>query len=108
MGTCPGRARHPQLLVSPNHLTKEPLGKFVAAQFKVRRDVTKDSGQGPDAKGIVLWNGDVVFAVLLSGQAQVAAGLTSDLIAKLAEGVREIVPRKVTGKPHTAITSSRT
>jgi len=30
-------------------------------------DIRKDSRQSPDAKRIVLWNGDVVFATLLSG-----------------------------------------
>jgi hypothetical protein len=37
-----------------------------------------------------------------------AAGLAGYRITELAKSVREITSRQIAGKPHTAITSSRT
>ena len=48
------------------------------------------------------------FASRGSREAEVAAGLTGRLVPERAEFLDEIVPAKVSGQPHTAMTSSLT
>ena len=62
----------------------------------------------PPSYFFVVGNHEMMLATLRGGQADVTAGLSCNLITELAEGLCEVIPRKVTGKPHTAITSSRT
>ena len=51
---------------------------------------------------------EVMFPMFSCGEAEMATSLASDAIAELAESLREVASREVAGKPHTAITSSRT
>ena len=50
----------------------------------------------------------MMFAVLVRREAKIATGSAGYRITKLAKRVSEIASRQITGKPHTAITSSRT
>jgi hypothetical protein len=56
----------------------------------------------------MLWDREVMFAMLMGGQAKMATGLAGDGIAELAECLGQVASREITGKPHTAMTSSRT
>jgi hypothetical protein len=56
----------------------------------------------------MLGNGEMMLAVLVSGESKMAAGLASDCVAELVESLSEIASRQIAGKPHTAMTSSRT
>jgi hypothetical protein len=56
----------------------------------------------------MLGNSEMMLAVLMGRKAEMAAGLVSDGISELAKILREITSRQIAGKPHTAITSSRT
>ena len=71
-------------------------------------DIRQNRRKRADAKAIVLGNGDVMLASLQRSQAKVAAGLTSDPVAKQSQGMGKIRSRDVAGKSHTLITSSRT
>lgn len=53
-------------------------------------------------------NRQMMLAVLVSGKSKVAAGLASDRITECAENLGEVASRQIAGKPHTAMTSSRT
>jgi len=50
----------------------------------------------------------MMLTVLVSGESEMAAGLASDQITKCAENLGEVTSRQIAGKPHTAMTSSRT
>ncbi len=50
----------------------------------------------------------VMLAMLLRGQAKMTTGLTGDGIAELVEYLGQVAAREIAGKPHTAMTSSRT
>jgi hypothetical protein len=50
----------------------------------------------------------MLFAVLVRREAKMAAGLAGYTITELPKRLSEIAYRQITGKPHTAITSSRT
>lgn len=71
-------------------------------------NICKNGGECTDAKGVVAWNGDVMFPAFFRGQAEMAAGLAGDTITERPERFREILPREITRKPQMAITSSRT
>ena len=70
--------------------------------------IGEDRRERADTERGVLGNREVVLAVLVGSQAQVAAGLASDGVAKRSKNLSEITSRQIAGKPHTAITSSRT
>lgn len=50
----------------------------------------------------------MVLAMLKRGETKMATGLASDRVTELSKGLSEIVSRQISGKPHTAMTSSRT
>jgi hypothetical protein len=56
----------------------------------------------------MLWDCDVVLAMLKRREAKMATGLASTGITELAKRLGEIISREIARKPHTAITSSRT
>jgi hypothetical protein len=62
--------------------SEEKLQEILTAQAVMSRDLTDDRGKGPDAQWIMPRDGDVVLAVLDRGQAEMASGLTGDLIAE--------------------------
>lgn len=74
----------------------------------MRGHISEKGGEGADAKRCMLRDREVVLAMLIGGESKVTAGLAGDRIAKLAKGLSEIAPGQIAGKPHTAITSSRT
>jgi hypothetical protein len=49
------------------------LIQFVAADFKVARDVTEDPGQSSHFDRIMVGNRDVMLATVVCGQPQMAA-----------------------------------
>ena len=69
--------------------------------------ISQNSSEG-DTEWAVLRDRDVVFAMLVRCEAKVAAGLSSDLVSERPQHADEILTTDITGKPHTAITSSRT
>ena len=97
---------------APQHgpcvLTEEPFKDFVASASEMCRDISKDGGQSSNAEWGMLRDCQVMFAILARGETKVTAGLAGDGIAELAEGLGEVVSREIAGKPHTAMTSSRT
>jgi len=56
----------------------------------------------------MLGNCHMVLAMLKRCEAEMAAGLASNRIIELAKGLDEIISRQISGKSHTAMTSSRT
>jgi len=54
-------------------LSKEAASQLVAADFKVRRNIIKNAGQGSEFDWIMVGNGDVVLTVFGRGQPNVAA-----------------------------------
>lgn len=92
----------------PGVLTEEPFKDFVATASEVCRDISKDGGQSFNAEWGMLRDCQVMFAMLARGEMKVTAGLAGDGIAELAEGLGEVASREIEGKPHTAMTSSRT
>jgi hypothetical protein len=71
-------------------------------------DISQDCGERSDAEWGMEGDRQVMFAVLVSGQSEVTAALARDRIAEFAKKFDEIASREITGKPHTAMTSSRT
>jgi len=53
-------------------------------------------------------NRQMVFAMIEGGEAKMTARLASDRIAELTKYLGEVASREIAGKPHTAMTSSRT
>jgi len=56
----------------------------------------------------MLRNCEVMLPVLVRSEPKMAAGLASDGVTKLMKDLSEIASRQITGKPHTAMISSRT
>jgi hypothetical protein len=50
----------------------------------------------------------VMLAMVMRGQAKMTAGLAGDGIAEFVECLGQVAPREIAGKPHIAMTSSRT
>ena len=95
-------------LILRGKLTKESFENFITTACEVSCNVSKDGCEGPDTEWGMLRNCEVVFTTFKCGEAKMTAGLTGDGIAELAKNLGEIAPRKIAGKPHTAMTSSRT
>ena len=74
----------------------------------MRSHIGKDCRERADTKRGMLGNREMMFAILVSSKAEIAAGLASDGVAELAKRLSEITSRQIAGKPYTAITSSRT
>ena len=70
--------------------------------------VGQDRRERPDTERSMLGNREMMLALLVGGESKMAAGLASDPVAELAKSLSEIAPRQIAGKPHTAMTSSRT
>ena len=89
-------------------LTEEPFKQGVAADLEVCRNVSEDSGQGSNTEWGMLRDRQVMLAMFVRGQAKMTAGLAGDGIAEFVECLGQVVAREIAGKPHTAMTSSRT
>ena len=70
--------------------------------------VGQDRRERPDTERSMLGNREMMLAVLVGGESKMAAGLASDQVAELAKSLSEIASRQIAGKPHRAMTSSRT
>lgn len=77
--------------------SEQPLDEHLASQSVVQSDVGQDTCERADAKAVVARNGDVMFA-----------GLTGHAIAEIPERSRQLVTGKISRKPQTPMTSSRT
>src|SRR5919106_424631 len=87
---------------------EEQSGQPGAGQIVVSSHVRKNSGERSDADGIVVGNRDVVLAVPLGRQANMATGLTGDLVAEFAQSPGEVASGQIPRQSHAAKTSSRT
>lgn len=56
----------------------------------------------------MLWDCQMMLAMLMRCYPEMAAGLASDSVSENLKSLRKPLPRNITGKPHTAMTSSRT
>ena len=56
-------------------LAEKPLNQFVAADFKMRSHVVKNSGQRSHFERVVIRNRDMMLVVLAGGQTQMTARL---------------------------------
>ncbi len=56
----------------------------------------------------MLWDCQMMLAMLMRCYPEMAAGLASDSVSENLKSLRKPLPRDITGKHHTAITSSRT
>ena len=71
-------------------------------------DVHEYRRQRSHSEGLLARDRHVMFALLDGSQAQVAAGLTGDEVAKGPKCVGEVTPREIPGQPHTTMVSSLT
>ena len=92
------------LLSSP----KEFVEQLFTAYLEMRSHIGEDCRERANTKRGMLGNREMMLAVLVGSKAEMAAGLASDGVAELAKRLSEITSRQIAGKPHTAITSSRT
>lgn len=69
-------------------------------------DVAEDRAKGADPERIVVRNGDVVFAVALGCQPEMAPGLTRDLILQPYECLHQVIGREVAREFHRVRSSS--
>ncbi len=50
--------------------------------------VAQDTGQRPNSKRRLAWNGDVMLATFGGGQSEVASRLAGGPVAEVSEGIR--------------------
>ena len=48
-------------------------------------NICKNGGECTDAKGVVAWNGDVMFPAFFRGQAEMAAGLAGGFVSEFVK-----------------------
>lgn len=58
--------------------------------------------------GVCLGDCQMMLPMLMGGESEVTSGLTGDRVTELTKGLGEIASGQIAGKPHTAMTSSRT
>ena len=87
---------------------EQPLDEIVSGHGEVLRHVAEDTGERPDPKWRVAWNGDVMLAAFGGGQAEVTTRLAGYPVAEVGECLREVVTGDVPRKPQALMTSSRT
>ncbi len=68
----------------------------------------EDCGEGSDAQGVVIRDGDVMLLRLLASEPHMAASLPAHPVAENEQRFDELGPGNVPGKLHAAMTSSRT
>ena len=67
--------------------------ELFAGQLEVCGDVGEDCGECSDAKRTVLWNRNMMLAVLSGRQPQMTAGLSRNRIAELPKNMGDIGSR---------------
>jgi hypothetical protein len=73
---CSGGVPPSQTIIS----AEKPLNQFVAADFKMRSHVAKNSGQCSHFERVVIGNSDMMLVALARGQPQMTARLARDRI----------------------------
>jgi hypothetical protein len=63
----------------------------------VLRHVRKNAGERADADRIVVWDRDAVLAAALARQANMATGLTRDLVAEFSQALARSRPDRSRG-----------
>lgn len=71
-------------------------------------DSEQDTGERSNLQGIVIWNGDVMFALLLRCNAYMRSFALRYFIAIDLKGFDKLSRRQVAWKLHAGMTSSRT
>ena len=89
-------------------LAKQPLKQLLASELKMCGHIGENGWRGTDAKRRMLRYCEMMLVLLIGDESKMATGLASDRVTELAKSLREVIPRQMVGKPHTAITSSRT
>lgn len=89
-------------------LAKQPFKKRLAAYLKMRGYIDENGGEGADTKRRMLGDREMMLTMLMRGESKMTACLAGNRVAELVKGLSEIAPGQIAGKPHTAITSSRT
>jgi hypothetical protein len=74
----------------------------------MRPDLRENGCRCADAELTVLWNSDVMLAMILGGQPHVAAGLARDSVSQDFKRASQLLAGQVTRQLHTASSSSRT
>jgi hypothetical protein len=70
--------------------------------------IRKNGRKSAHAERCVLWDCQMMLAMVLRRHPQMAAGLAGHSVSEHLKSLCELLPRDITGKPHTAMTSSRT
>ena len=91
----PNRSFTQKTRLSHPSSTEESLDQLIAAKLEVSGHFANNSRQGADFDRIVIGNRDVMLSPFNDGQAQMAAGLTRDLVTEAAQGFRDIRAREV-------------
>ena len=76
---------------------EQVVGQGAAIDSRVRGHLTQNGGERTDAELRVSRNGDVVLAVSLGREAQMATRLARDGIAEFAQRLRQVATRKIPG-----------
>jgi hypothetical protein len=66
---------------------EQPFDEFLSGQSEVLGHVAQDTGQRPNPKRRVAWNGDVMLATFGGGQSEVASRLAGGPVAEVSEGI---------------------
>lgn len=87
---------------------EQPVGDCGALDLKVVRHFGENGRERPDSEARVDGNGEVVFALQLGGEAQMAPCLPRDRVPIHGESPGKILTGQIARQLHAAITSSRT
>jgi hypothetical protein len=74
---------------------EEPPSQFIAGNFKVLSNISKDAGQRAHFDRVVVGNREVMLAMFVCGQPQVAPVLAGNLVTELFQQTGEFRPREV-------------
>lgn len=73
-------------------LPKQLVQKFVSGETMMCGDACQNGSEGAEFQGVVVGEGDVVFAMSRAGQANVAAGLASSAITQAGKAFDRSAP----------------
>lgn len=90
------------------YLTKQLFKELFTGDIEMCGHIGENGRKGADAKRRMLGNREMMLTMLVGGESEVTACLAGHRVAELAKGLSEITSGQIAGKPHTAITSSRT
>jgi hypothetical protein len=81
---------------------------FCSLQQEMGSYFTQDGSESANPEASVVGNGEMVLALLVGGEAEVAPGFPSDLVPEDGEALSKVPPRQVAWELHAAMTSSCT